>query len=47
VLGWNQLCDPNKLASRFNYPRAWLSIQQIGQAYHPLYNSLEWKCGCP
>jgi hypothetical protein len=47
VAGWKQLCDPNKPASRFNYPRSWLSIQHVGQPYHPLYNSLAWKCGCP
>ena len=47
VLGWKQLCDPNKPESRFNYERTYLSLRHIGSAYHPLYNGLEWKCGCP
>jgi hypothetical protein len=47
VFGWNMLCNPSVPESRFNQRRRQLSLSNIGLAYHPLYNGLVYRCGCP
>lgn len=47
VSGYGELCNPNAGASTFNHPRDRLSLELPGRPYHPLFNSLVWKCGCP
>jgi len=46
VQGWDQLCNPNLPQSPFNVKRNRLTLQDEGKRYHPLFNSLVWKCGC-
>lgn len=45
--GWGQRCYPNVPASWWNIRRDWLSLSNPGEPYHPLFNGLVWKCGCP
>jgi hypothetical protein len=47
VRGYGLLCNPNLPESGWNHERTNLSMEHTGLPYHPLYNSLEWKCGCP
>jgi hypothetical protein len=47
VGGYNQPVTPGKPESRANPLRVWLSIHVYAKPYHPLYNSLEFKPGCP
>ncbi len=45
--GHGQPRDPNKPPGPFNPPRVCLGIHNAGTAYHPLFNPLAWKAGCP
>jgi hypothetical protein len=47
VSGYNELCNPNAGSSTFNHKRDRLSLERSDRPYHPLFNSLVWKCGCP
>jgi hypothetical protein len=47
VSGYNQPLDPGKPVGMFNPPRMWLSIHSYHKPFHPLFNSLEFKIGCP
>ncbi len=47
VAGWRQPLDPNKPVSRFNPLRECLSLQRASVPYHPLFNPLAWRVGCP
>jgi hypothetical protein len=47
VYGYNLRCNPSVPASLANRPRRYLSIHDTARPWHPLYNSLEMKCGCP
>jgi hypothetical protein len=47
VVGHGQLCNPNVPASTINHTRDRLSLEFSSRPYHPLYNNLVWKCGCP
>jgi len=47
VRAFNQLRDAGKPESPFNLRRTWLSIHAYSKPYHPLFNSLEFKVGCP
>lgn len=46
VGGWLVLCNPNRPPGPLNGLRNWLSPRNPAQAFHPLFNGLEWKCGC-
>jgi len=46
VQGWDQLCFPNQPASPTNFKRGWLNLQNPSLAFHPLFNSVVWRCGC-
>lgn len=47
VAGWRQPLDPNKPVGRFNPLRECLSLQRASVPYHPLFNPLTWRAGCP
>jgi len=46
VQGWDQLCNPNVAPSLVNVKRNRLTMQDPGKKFHPLFNSLVWRCGC-
>jgi hypothetical protein len=45
--GWGQRCQPNLPPGPTNGLRTRLTIQQTGKPYHPLFNGLVYRCGCP
>jgi len=45
--GHDLACNPNLPVGIYNPLRRMLSISQPNKPFHPLYNSVEWKCGCP
>lgn len=47
VNGWGQRAIAGLPPSPFNPPRKWLSLSSIGLPYHPLFNGLAYKAGCP
>jgi hypothetical protein len=47
VYGWQMSCNASVPPGMFNRPRTYLSVHNIAVAYHPLWNALEYKCGCP
>ncbi len=47
VQGYDQLCNPNLPASPNNPKRGRLGLQNPAGPYHPLFNSVVYKCGCP
>ncbi len=47
IAGFGQPRDSGKPVGPFNPRRECLSIRSPGQAYHPIYNGLAWKAGCP
>jgi uncharacterized protein YegL len=47
VAGFGERCNPSSPPGPFNGQRDQLSIEQPSKPYHPLYNGLAWKCGCP
>jgi hypothetical protein len=47
VHGYNQPRDAGKPLGPFNPPRLWLSIMAYSKPYHPFFNALEYKVGCP
>ena len=47
VSGYGRLCRPSLPPGPGNTMRGSLSIQSASKPYHPLFNSLVWKCGCP
>jgi hypothetical protein len=40
------LCNPNAPISPQNLYRDKLSLQDMNKPYHPIFNRLQWKCGC-
>ncbi len=47
VSGWMELCNPSLPPSIWNTQRHHLSLRNSGLPYHPLYNGVVYKCGCP
>jgi ligand-binding sensor domain-containing protein len=47
VGGWQQPLDPGKPVGPFNPRRECLSLSRSSVPYHPLYNGLAWRAGCP
>lgn len=47
VAGWDQLCNPGLPPGPFNAPRTTLSLSAPSKPYHPLFNGVEFRCGCP
>jgi hypothetical protein len=44
--GWGMLLDPGKPAGPLNPLRQCLNLHHPNLAFHPLWNSVEWKVGC-
>jgi len=47
ITGYNELLAPGKPESPRNPRRTWLSMRDIASPYHPLYNGLVYRAGCP
>ena len=47
ISGYSKLCNPNAPGSAANPPRRFLSVLNINKPYHPLFNGLVFRCGCP
>lgn len=47
VAGYNQPHDPAKPLGPNNPLRTWLSLRSLASPYHPLFNGLLFKAGCP
>jgi hypothetical protein len=47
VHGYNKPRDMGKPLGPYNPPRLWLSIMAYSKPYHPYFNALEYKVGCP
>lgn len=45
--GWQQPLDPGKPVGPFNPVRTCLTLRNPGQAWHPFFNTLVFKAGCP
>lgn len=45
IQGWGQLCFPSQPPSPYNVRRTWLVLDRP-VAFHPLYNSVVFECGC-
>jgi len=45
--GWRYPLDPNKPRSPANPPRECLTLMNVNIDYHPLWNTPEWRVGCP
>ena len=40
------LCNPNAPIGPQNLYRDKLTLQDVNKPYHPIFNRLQWKCGC-
>lgn len=47
VYGWRQPANPGLPPGPTNPLRVWLSIRDAGKAFHPIFNPLIYKVGCP
>lgn len=47
IAGYQLACHPNRPPSSDNPRRNVLGLRNPNMPYHPLFNSLTWKCGCP
>lgn len=47
IQGWDQSCNPNLPPSANNGLREQLGLQNPSVNFHPLFNSVVYKCGCP
>lgn len=47
VGGYDQLRDPSKPESPFNPRGMYLSLRNVNVPFHPLFNSLVFRGGCP
>ncbi len=47
VFGWGERCNPSVAPGPFNGRRTNLALQNPGTPYHPTYNSVVFRCGCP
>jgi hypothetical protein len=47
VAGYDMLCNPKLPASNWNVKREFLSLMAASKPYHPVFNTVIWKCGCP
>jgi Tol biopolymer transport system component len=45
--GWRYLLDPGKPPGPMNPPRECLTLMNVNIDYHPIWNSPEWRVGCP
>jgi hypothetical protein len=47
VRGWHERCNPSAPPNPSNGLRGSLSVLNIGVPFHPTFNPVVWKCGCP
>jgi hypothetical protein len=47
ISGWGRPCNIGVPTSGANPLRTYLSLHNINKPYHPLFNSLVFRCGCP
>ena len=47
IWGYRMLCQPNLAPSPWNVERRHLGIDTPSKLFHPIYNTVVWKCGCP
>ncbi|MFN8424183.1 MAG: hypothetical protein U0470_12665 [Anaerolineae bacterium] len=47
MLGYGDLCNNAVPFGPLNPRRAWLTLRNPAAPYHPQFNGLEFKCGCP
>ena len=47
IPGWNSLCNPGLPPGPLNARRLNLGLQNPEKPFHPLFNGLAYKCGCP
>ena len=47
VGGWGQPCNPSLPPGPHNPTRTTLGLRTVGKPYHPVFNGLVFKCGCP
>lgn len=47
VQGWGIPANSSLPIGASNPPRSWLSLKDYGKAFHPVYNSVVYKAGCP
>ena len=47
VAGYGQTCNPNLPVGANNPLRRYLGLRNPSSPYHPIFNSIQWKCGCP
>ena len=47
ISGWGELQSPGILPGPFNKMRTHLSLRSTGVAWHPMFNGLVYKAGCP
>lgn len=45
--GWRYRLDPNKPAGPTNPERTCLTVRNVHQRYHPIFNTPVWRVGCP
>ena len=45
--GWQQPNNPAIAPGPYNPLRTFLSLAAPGKPYHPLFNTVVWKAGCP
>ncbi len=45
--GWRYRLDPGKPAGPMNPERTCLTVRNIHQRYHPIFNTPVWRVGCP
>jgi hypothetical protein len=47
VSGYQQPLDTSKPVGPYNPLRTMLSMRSLSSPYHPIYNNLVFKAGCP
>lgn len=47
VFGWRQPLNPALPPGPGNPLRTWLTMRDLGKAFHPIFNPLVYKAGCP
>lgn len=47
VAGHGQSCNPNLPVGANNPLRRYLGLRNPASPYHPIFNGIQWKCGCP
>ena len=47
IQGWGWRCNPNVPPSIWNGLRHYLALQSANKPYHPTWNRVIYKCGCP